>query len=399
MMDNGGHLMESEESFDLDVEHQERTSSVMESIKKSISPSFLSEENCGNHKKNHSEGEYEQGFMDLEPSSTSAFVYDSSETYISPTSVKEEKQFVSMVDDCESSTVNCKGNSVCVKQTPSCRDFQIHRELELNSSSGSLDGGSTSSFELCLPDEDSLITFEEFLMPDVENLTVVDSPMPSSPERNTIEADVFGPSSPREMVEKLVEFILNDESSAPHLDDPLVHHGAGFGGFSHSPNAQQTHTQFCSNQLTPERDQDHNGFQRNPIDSALYSFFSHSFPSNTLSQPLPLYHDELRRFDHEVSQSMFQQMINPGKLHLCSLNVSQSGVPSHLPALQMASCTQKLNSMKGCPFAYQEPQNSLDHMRSSPDFQGDININPAVVDSFIEMKLRSSNWQPHMRGF
>ncbi|KHN12937.1 Putative polygalacturonase [Glycine soja] len=323
---------------------------VMESLKKSMPPSFLSKENCGNHKKNHCEVAHEQGFMELQLSNTPVSVYDSpgristsdpSEAYISPTSVEKAKQFVSMIDDCESSsTVYCKGISVRMKQNPPCpADFQIHRELESKSFSCSFDGESNSSFELCLPDEDSLITLDElFLMPDAENLVMFDSSVSSSAESNLIEADVFSPSSPREMVEKLVEFILNDEISTPHVDNPIVHHGAGLGRFSHSMHAQQTPLKFCSNQLNPERDpQDHNKFQRNSIDSAIYSFFSHPFPSNTFSQPFPLYHDELKRFDHEVSQSMLQQIINPGKLNLCSL---QSGVTPHLPALQMASCTQ-----------------------------------------------------------
>ncbi|KAG4395108.1 hypothetical protein AAZX31_20G149700 [Glycine max] len=322
---------------------------VMESLKKSMPPSFLSKENCGNHKKNHCEVAHEQGFMELQLSNTPVSVYDSpgristsdpSEAYISPTSVEKAKQFVSMIDDCESSTVYCKGISVRMKQNPPCpADFQIHRELESKSFSCSFDGESNSSFELCLPDEDSLITLDElFLMPDAENLVMFDSSVSSSAESNLIEADVFSPSSPREMVEKLVEFILNDEISTPHVDNLIVHHGAGLGRFSHSMHAQQTPLKFCSNQLNPERDpQDHNKFQRNSIDSAIYSFFSHPFPSNTFSQPFPLYHDELKRFDHEVSQSMLQQIINPGKLNLCSL---QSGVTPHLPALQMASCTQ-----------------------------------------------------------
>ncbi|KAG4998201.1 hypothetical protein JHK82_028983 [Glycine max] len=379
---------------------------VKESLKKSMPPSFLSKDNCGNHK-NHCEVAHEQGFMELQLSNSPVSVYyspgkistnDPLEAYISPTSVEKGKQFASLIDDCESSTVYCKGISVRMNQNPSCPDFQIHQELESESFSCSSDGESNSSFELCLPDEDSLITFDElFLMPDVENLTVFDSSMSSSPESNLIEADVFSPSSPREMVEKLVEFILNDEISTPHVDDPIVHHGAGLGRFSHSMHAQKTPPKFCSNQLNPERDpQDHDKFQRNSIDSAIYSFYSHSFPSNTFSQPLPLNHDELKRFDHEVSQSMLQQIINPGKLNLCSL---QSGLTPNLPALQMASCTQKLNSMQTRPFAYQEPKNYGDFVKPSPDFQGDGNINPALVDSFIEEKLRSSHWHPHVQGF
>ncbi|KAL2601879.1 hypothetical protein AAZV13_10G193000 [Glycine max] len=399
-------VVHPKERSNLDVEDLEGIAHVKESLKKSMPPSFLSKDNCGNHK-NHCEVAHEQGFMELQLSNSPVSVYyspgkistnDPLEAYISPTSVEKGKQFASLIDDCESSTVYCKGISVRMNQNPSCPDFQIHQELESESFSCSSDGESNSSFELCLPDEDSLITFDElFLMPDVENLTVFDSSMSSSPESNLIEADVFSPSSPREMVEKLVEFILNDEISTPHVDDPIVHHGAGLGRFSHSMHAQKTPPKFCSNQLNPERDpQDHDKFQRNSIDSAIYSFYSHSFPSNTFSQPLPLNHDELKRFDHEVSQSMLQQIINPGKLNLCSL---QSGLTPNLPALQMASCTQKLNSMQTRPFAYQEPKNYGDFVKPSPDFQGDGNINPALVDSFIEEKLRSSHWHPHVQGF
>lgn len=366
MMDDGVREMEPEESSNLDVEHQEGTSHVME-LWESRPPSFLSEENYGNHKKNNCKVAYEQDFMELQLSNTSVSVYDSpgristsdpSEACIFPTSVEGERKFVSMIDDCDSSIVYCNDISVSMKQNPSSPDFQIHRELELNSFSHSLDGESNSSYDLCLPDEDSLITFDElFLMPDVENLPVVDSSMSSSPESNPIEADVFSPSSPREMVEKLVEFILNDESSTTHGDDPIAYHEAGLGCSSHSMHPKQTKTQFFSNQLNAERDQQNqSSFERNSIDSTIYSFFSHSFPSNTSSQPSPLYHDELRTFDHEASQSLFQQMINPGKLHFCSLCVSQSGVPPHVPALQMTSCTQKLSSMQSCPFVNQEPR-------------------------------------------
>ncbi|KAH1191209.1 putative polygalacturonase [Glycine max] len=344
---------------------------VMESLKKSMPPSFLSKENCGNHKKNHCEVAHEQGFMELQLSNTPVSVYDSpgristsdpSEAYISPTSVEKAKQFVSMIDDCESSTVYCKGISVRMKQNPPCpADFQIHRELESKSFSCSFDGESNSSFELCLPDEDSLITLDElFLMPDAENLVMFDSSVSSSAESNLIEADVFSPSSPREMVEKLVEFILNDEISTPHVDNLIVHHGAGLGRFSHSMHAQQTPLKFCSNQLNPERDpQDHNKFQRNSIDSAIYSFFSHPFPSNTFSQPFPLYHDELKRW----------------------------------------LLAHKLNPMQTRLFAYQEPRNYGDFVKPSPDFQGDSSINPALVDNFIEEKLRVSHWHPYVQGF
>lgn len=369
VLENGMHLVESEEysNFDAGTVH------VMESPKESRPPGFLSQENCGNLKKNRGEVVYEQGVMELQLSNTPVCVHDSpggianrdlSEAYISPLPVEEEKQFASMVDKCESSTVHCEAIlslqdakqavSVSMKENISSPDFQIQQELELNSSSSWLHGNSNSSPELSLPDEDSLITFDEsYLMPDLEDSAVIGGFI-SNLESNLIETGSFSPSSPRDMVEKLVESVLSDESSPdPQLDDPM---GAGLDDIFHTLYAQQSYTQFFSNQLNPGRDQqDRDSFQKNSIDPAIFSFFSHSFPSYKIYEPFPLSHDnELTRFDHEVSQSMFQKMTSPDKLHLCSLCVSRSVVPPHLPALQMASSTQKLNSMQGC-LGYQEP--------------------------------------------
>ncbi|KAJ1384980.1 hypothetical protein SESBI_42047 [Sesbania bispinosa] len=363
MLNNGMHLLESEEYSDFNEGHPEGTGHVMESLKKSRLTSFLNQENCGNLNK-YGEVVHEQGIMESQLSNTSVCVHDSpgkiatsdlSEAYISPP-VEEEKQFISMVDKCESAMIHCEDSQDVKQAIPSSPDFQFQQELELNSVCNSLDGKSNSSPELCLPDEDSLITFDEpFLMPEVENSDVVDSFM-SSPESNPNKADMSSPSSPHDMIEKLIESILDDESSpVPHPDDPIAHHGAGLDNLCHPIHAQQSYMQFCCNQLIPGRDQqNHNSFQKNSVDSATFSFFSHSFPCNTISQPFPLSHDELRRFDHEVSQSTFPQIINPSKLHLGSACVSPSGVPPHLPTLQMASCIQRLNSMQGC-LEYQQP--------------------------------------------
>ncbi|KAJ1385376.1 hypothetical protein SESBI_41697 [Sesbania bispinosa] len=399
MLDNGMHLLESEEYSDLNEGHPEGTGHVMESLKKSRLTSFLNQENCGNLNK-YGEVVHEQGIMESQVSNTSVRVHDSpgkiatsdlSEAYISPP-VEEEKQFISMVDKCESAMIHCESSqdvkqaiSLSMRQNPSSPDSQVQQELELNSVCNSLDGKSNSSPELCLPDEDSLITFDEpFLMPEVENSAVVDSFM-SSPESNPNKSDMSSPSSPHDMIEKLIESILDDESSpVPHPDDPIAHHGAGLDNLCHPIHAQQSYIQFCCNQLIPGRDQqNHNSFQKNSIDSATFSFFSHSFPCNTISQPFPLSHDELRRFDHEVSQSTFQQFINPSKLHLGSACVSPSGVPPHLPALQMASCIQSLNSMQGC-LEYQQPSYGFQKAKYS-------NIIQALVDTGILMWEVSSN--------
>ncbi|CAL0316019.1 unnamed protein product [Lupinus luteus] len=206
VLDDGMHLMESEGYSNFDVGHPEGTSDVVESLNNSIPSSFLSQD-----------GKHLQG-------------------------VKHT-------------------TSINMKQNPSSPGFEIQQDFELNCSGCSLDGQPYSSSELCLPDGDSLIAFDE----------PFDKAL-SSPARNRIEPDAFSPISPDNMIVKLIESILKDDSPAPHPDDPKVNHGAGLKDFGHSLYAQQSQTQLCSNQF--------NSFQLNKIDQAGFSFFSyHSFPT------------------------------------------------------------------------------------------------------------------------
>ncbi|MED6122168.1 hypothetical protein PIB30_037335 [Stylosanthes scabra] len=233
----------------------------------------------------------------------------------------------------------------------------VEDDKQSSSYSSSIDGRSNSSFEICLPDEDSLICFDgPFLMSDAEKLTMVDDSISSSSERSSFEVDVFSPSSPRDMIEKLVESLLNDESCpAPQRNDPIVHHGAGLEGYGHPPHAQHSYTQFCPNQLNLQRDeQEHSSFQMNSIDSAIYSSAaSHSLPSSTACQHFALSHDELRRFhdqlkrvDIQIGQSKLQQKINAGKRQLSSLSVSQGAMTP----------LQNLNPTQSCSLGYQDPR-------------------------------------------
>ncbi|XP_019451431.1 PREDICTED: uncharacterized protein LOC109353553 isoform X2 [Lupinus angustifolius] len=475
VLDDGMHHMESGGYSNI-VGHPEGTPHVIESLKKSRPSSFLSQEYCVNIKKNRCEVAYEKAIMELQLSELSKIsICDLSEASVfSP--IDYGKQFEG----------GKQATSVNMKKNPSSFDFQIQQDLELNSFSSSFDGKSYSSSELCLPDEDSLITFDDpFLM---AGLAVVDNSM-SSPERNPIEPYVFSPSSPRDMIEKLVESILNDESSPPteahlffpsedekhlqgvmqatsismkknppnpgfqiqqdlelnsfnssldaksnsipelclpdedslitfdepllmadvensdvvsnsmistesnpvepdefspsslcdiieklmesilcdvncppppHVGDPKVHHGAGLEGFYHSLYARQSHAHFGSNQFNPGEDQQaHLSFQRNNIGSAIHSFFTyHPLPLNTMSQPFLVSQDK-RRFGYGFGKSMFHQMMNPGKLHVCSL----CRVTPHPCMLQLASCSQKLNTML-----------------------------------WVDTKLRARNWHPYVGG-
>ncbi|KAE9589079.1 hypothetical protein Lal_00000507 [Lupinus albus] len=252
-----------------------------------------------------------------------------------------------------------QATSISMKENPPSPGFHIEQDLELNSFSSSLDAKLNSIPELCLPDEDSLITYEPFLMAGVENSGMVSNSM-FSPERNPVEPDEFSPGSPCDMIEKLMESILCHVNCPPppHMDDPKVHHGAGLEGFYHSLYARQSHAHFGSNQFNPGGDQQaHLSFQRNNIGSAILSCFTyHPLPLNAISQHFLVSHDE-RRFGYGFGKSMFHQMMNPGKLHVCSL----CGATLYLPTLQLASCSQKLNTML-----------------------------------WVDMKLRARNWHPYV---
>ncbi|XP_025677306.2 uncharacterized protein [Arachis hypogaea] len=287
MLDDSMHFMDFETHSKFQMVNPPGTPLVMEPLQGSKPSNFFSQENCGNNQKNHGEVEYETLIQEMKLSNIPVCVH------VSPPAIE-----ICDLSESDTSTTS-----------------PVEGDKQSSSYSSSIDGRSNSSFELCLPDEESLICFDgPFLMSDVEKLTMVDDSMSSS-----------APSSPRDMIEKLVESLLNDESCpAPHLNDPIVHHGAGLEGYGYLPHAQHSYTEFCSNQLNLQRDeQTHGSFQKNSIYSAmLSSAASHSLPFSTACQPFALSHDELRRVhdqlkraDNRIDQSKLQQKINTGNVN------------------------------------------------------------------------------------
>ncbi|KAE9611327.1 hypothetical protein Lalb_Chr06g0161351 [Lupinus albus] len=276
VLDDGMHLMESEAYSNFDVGHPEGTCHVIESLNKSSPSSFLSQENCGNIKNSHCEVSYEKATMELQSDCDD---YPGRSTIDGDIS---EAPVLFPIEDGKHLQGVKLATSVNMKQNPSSPGFQSQQDFELNSSSSSLDGKPYSSSELCLPDVDSLIAFDEtFLMADEPSDKAL-----SSPARNPIEPDTFSPSSPRDMIVNLIESILKDDSPPPHQDDPKVSHGAGLDDLGHSLYAQKSHTQLCFNQFNPRG---HHSFQVNNIEPAGFSFFSYqSFLTNTMSQPFQM---------------------------------------------------------------------------------------------------------------
>ncbi|OIW12535.1 hypothetical protein TanjilG_04699 [Lupinus angustifolius] len=341
VLDDGMHLMESEAYSNFDVEHPEGTSHVIESLNKSSPSSILSQESCRNTKNSHCEVSYEKDIMELQLSELSTI--SACDGYPGRSTIDgdiSEASILFPIEDGKHLQGVKHATSVNMKQNPSSPGFQIQQDFELNSSSSNLNGKPYSSSELCLPDGDSLIAFDEpFLMADEP----FDKAL-SSPARNPIEPDAFSPSSPGDMIVKLIESILKDDSPPPHLDDPKVNHVAGIEDFGHSLCAQKSRTQLHSNQFNPRG---HHSFQLNNIDPAGFSFFSyHSFITNTMSQPF-----------------------------------------------QMASCSSKLNATLNSTSGYHQ-SSYADFIRPKLDSCGESNIKQAaVVDSLADMKLRAGGFE------
>ncbi|KAI4347590.1 hypothetical protein L6164_008391 [Bauhinia variegata] len=183
VLKKGMHFKESGGYSNFNEGHPDRIHHLMESRKKSMSPSFSTLEAYGNLN-NQLEASYEKDLMELQQNDGSVHDQDSPgriakvevrEVYVSPAYVEDKKLLIPMIDKCESCRVHCEGISslhglkqdisISMKQKLSSPGPQIQHELESNFFSGSKE--SDSSIELCLPAEDSLITFDEqSLMPD-----------------------------------------------------------------------------------------------------------------------------------------------------------------------------------------------------------------------------------------
>ncbi|KAJ7974139.1 Chorismate synthase [Quillaja saponaria] len=335
-----------------------------------------------------------------------------------PPLIEEKNLFLSTVGRCgfagisdgaifSSSDVEQHG-STGTKESMSENDSQTKQGLESNFFSGFYEN-SNSSIELCLPDEDSLITFDElYYLPNEDNLIAVDEAfyMPEehcisvddsalSPERNSNENDMFNASSLNDMAEKLVESILGDEgSNLRHLGGATLHSNycdeTGWNASYHTLHAQQS-SMFYHDQLNPGRNifhpldnqQRHVNFQRETSNTKTYpSPPCHHIPSNKLFHPCHLAQSELKRFGHDVSHPALKQMPILNEFSL--------------PRYQMACYTQ-LNPMQDCTLNYQQPHFG-GYMMPNPDPSVGGNRNQAVVDILSDMKERALHGQPYYTG-
>lgn len=302
--------------------------------------------------------------------------------------VMDNSFFPSKVDEYGPSVVNQEGimSSSYNKQADSsemmgnkqvCDDFlakigskvQPKEGLKLNPVSD-FEEKSDSTIEICLPDEDSLITFDDYsFLPDEDSLiTGDDFRLPSD------ENSLFSPTSQVHNGEKpsgLNVTLSHEKSSQLHSERSTANRNSyglmGLEPSNHTWHAQQSYPQLHHTQpytgetfLHSLGSQTHLHSARNSMKAIAKSYpcnhSPHQFRStNVLPSLFQQTHGEPTMFDHPVNHMLLQQMPIPGKLPPRQLNGHPRGVMPDLPVNQIACYRQELNPMQDiCP-TYEQP--------------------------------------------
>ena len=197
------------------------------------------------------------------------------------------------------------------------------------------DEKSDSTIEISLPDEESLVTFDEsWLLPDEDSLITFDDF--SFLSDDSVKSDLFGSSSPVHNVT-----LSEENSSQLHLDGPTAHcksYGLmGLETSNHTLHAQQSYSQFHHTPPFMGRAFYSPNSQRNSMKSKTY-------PCN----PPPCHY-----FSPNMLPSLFPQSV-PGEFPPHLLNGLPRGVTPHGPINQMAFYRSQMNPMQDlCP-GYQQ---------------------------------------------
>lgn len=229
------------------------------------------------------------------------------------------------------------------------------------------DEKSDSTIEICLPDEDSLITFDDYcFLPDEDSLiTGDDFWLPSD------ENSLFSPSSQVHNTEKpsgLNVTLSHETSSQLHSGHPTADRiSYGFVGLepSNHTRAQQSYPQLHHTQPYTGQEFLHSlGSQtylhpaRNSTKAKTYpcSHSPHKFCSTSvLPSHFQQTHGEPTMFDHPVNHMLLQQMSIPHKLPPRQLNGHPRGVMPDFPVNQIACYGQELNPMQDFYPTYEQP--------------------------------------------
>jgi hypothetical protein len=227
------------------------------------------------------------------------------------------------------------------------------------------DEKSYSTIEICLPDEDSLITFDDYcFLPDEDSLiTGDDFRLPSD------ENSLFSPSSQVHNAEKSSGpnvTLSHENSSQLRSERHTANYGLmGLESSNHTWHAQQSHPQLHHTQpytgeafLHSLGPQTYLHYARNSMKAKTYPC-NHSplkFRStNVLPSLFQQTHGEPTMFDHPLNHMLLQQTSFTGKLPPYQLNGQPRGVMPDFPVNQIACYRQELKPMQDFYPTYEQP--------------------------------------------
>lgn len=174
--------------------------------------------------------------------------------------------------------------------------------------------------EVCLPDEDSLITVDDFILP--QDYTF-------SADGGSVKSDLFTLNPQVDYADELEALSL---TRGEEIYSQLVLDGPIFDSYDVTGSetsyqrmlSQQSFSSFGQHQINPvkafSRSSDaqevHMSHKRRPFDSKTYLYNPqplHLFPTNVLSDHFQQPRADLRRFAHPINSPSLQQMLTPSK--------------------------------------------------------------------------------------
>ncbi|KAK9292184.1 hypothetical protein L1049_020144 [Liquidambar formosana] len=256
-----------------------------------------------------------------------------------------------------------------------------------------------STIEICLPEEDSLITIDDPIMPQYSMFM---------PTGDQIHADWSNSTAPVNIAEKLaaLKAALRDErSTLPSLKGRPLPSGSYDVMGSEPPylnlHEQLSYPQFHHNKMNPGRSFFHTldspqAQLRKAMNPKAYHHNPpphHHIPRNVPSSPFQGTHAEQTRFDHPIHHSLFQQMHMADNSSPHLVNRQPRGAPLPQPINQMACYTQELNSMQSVSRNYQQPSYGGRGMTNLDPSGIGRDKNQVAFHRLIEMELREKQTQ------
>ncbi|KAJ0099121.1 hypothetical protein Patl1_20221 [Pistacia atlantica] len=329
------------------------------------------------------------------------------------------KIFCPAVNESRSIGINCEGiiSKSCCKRTAVSKigesisisdDSQTNIGYNLGSESESklspvsgFDESADSIEEVCLPDEDSLITVDDFILPQDSTF---------SAEGGSVKSDFFTVNSQVDNSDELEALSLNrgeEIYTELALDGPIFdsYDVMGLETSYQSMHSKQSFSSFGQHHINPVkvffRSSDAQEVQMShktrPLDSKNYLYNPqalHPFPTDVLSGHFQHPQADQRRFGHPLNSPPVQQMPTPSKSSPHQVRVLPRGSPSLHPSNEMNCYTQELlYPTQNLPLYYgQQYYQGLD-MPIAGHIVGGIS-DKAAYNRLLEMEVRSRQAHP-----